>query len=473
MLSLAENFYSKFSSSISLCIVPVMLSHPSNPGISVNTYALLDNGSQGTFIDIEVLEQIGIPGIQTSLSLKTLHGERTERCIAVDKLIVTSIQHNYSMQLPRVYSQKIIPVDMNDIPSPEKLKRWKYLEPIFNHILSPTDGKKVSLLIGGNCPKALEPMQVIQSQDGGPYAFRSRLGWCISGPMDGVCSSKKCNAAAVQTEINNGGSTRFFSSPDVLKENAMQEMLLAMYKHDFNDLQSPSNPDAKQYSLEEKQFLSMMEDECMMVDGHYVLPLPFRNTDVKMPNNKYQAVQRSVQLKSKLSKNPDMLKDYTDFMNELFEKNYAITVDDANVQDGKVWYIPHHGVYHPRKPGKIRVVFDCSAKYKDVDLNSVLLQGPDLTNQLVGVLTRFRDGRVAIIGDIEKMFYQVKVKPEHQDYLRFLWWPNGDFTKELAEFKMTVHLFGAVSSPSCANFALRCTSKQYGQNYDLDVSLHC
>ena len=466
----SESFYSKFSSSISLCIVPVVLSHLSNPEISFNTYALLDNGSQGTFIDIEFLEQIGIQGIQTSLSLKTLHGERTEKCIAVDKLIVTSIQHNYSMQLPRVYSQKTIPVDINDIPSPEKLKRWKYLEPIFNQLNSPPDGTKVSLLIGGNCPKALEPMQVIQSQDGGPYAFRSRLGWCISGPMDGLCYSKKCNAAAVQNEDYNGCSTRLFPSPDVLRETAMKEMLLAMYKHDFNDLQSPINQDSKQYSLEEKQFLNMMEAECTMVDGHYVLPLPFRNTDIMMPNNKYQAIQRSVQLKSKLSKNPHMLKDYTDFMNELLEKNYAIPVNDDNVRNGNVWYIPHHGVYHPKKPRKIRIVFDYSAKYKDIDLNSVLLQGPDLTNQLVGVLTRFREGRVAIVGDIEKMFYQVKVKPEHQDYLRFLWWPNGDFTQELAEFKMTVHLFGAVSSPSCANFALRRTSKQYGQNYDADVS---
>lgn len=24
-----------------------------------------------------------------------------------------------------------------------------------------------------------------------------------------------------------------------------------------------------------------------------------------------------------------------------------------------VWYIPHHGVYHPQKTDKLRVVFDC------------------------------------------------------------------------------------------------------------------
>ena len=38
---------------------------------------------------------------------------------------------------------------------------------------------------------------------------------------------------------------------------------------------------------------------------------------------------------------------------------------------GNVWYIPHHGVYHPRKPEKIRVVFDCSAKYDATALKEV------------------------------------------------------------------------------------------------------
>ncbi|KAL1277108.1 hypothetical protein QQF64_023781 [Cirrhinus molitorella] len=37
----------------------------------------------------------------------------------------------------------------------------------------------------------------------------------------------------------------------------------------------------------------------------------------------------------------------------------------ATPKVGNAWYIPHHGVYHPRKPKKIRVVFDCSAKFED------------------------------------------------------------------------------------------------------------
>ena len=58
-------------------------------------------------------------------------------------------------------------------------------------------------------------------------------------------------------------------------------------------------------------------------------------------------------------------------------------------EEGDAWYVPHHGVYHPHKPGKSRVVFDCSAKFVGLSLNSMLYKGPDLINSLVGVLTRF------------------------------------------------------------------------------------
>ena len=53
------------------------------------------------------------------------------------------------------------------------------------------------------------------------------------------------------------------------------------------------------------------------------------------------------------------------------------------------------------------------------------------------------------------MFHQVHVNEEHCDFLCFLWWGQGDTTKEPEEYRMTVHLFSATSSLGCANLALR------------------
>ncbi len=81
-----------------------------------------------------------------------------------------------------------------------------------------------------------------------------------------------------------------------------------------------------------------------------------------------------------------------------------------------------------------------------------------------------------IMADIESMFHQVQVPPDDRDLLRFLWWPNGDMEQLPAEHRMKVHLFGATSSPSCANFALRKCAEDYGHHYGeetVDKLLHC
>ena len=112
-------------------------------------------------------------------------------------------------------------------------------------------------------------------------------------------------------------------------------------------------------------------------------------------------------------------------------------------------------MYHPKKPGKLQVVFDCTAEFQGHSLNCNLLQGPALMNSLVGVLCRFRQEPVAFACNIEGMFHQVHINEEHRDFLCFLWWGQGDTTKEPEEYRMTVHLFGATSSPGCTNSALQ------------------
>lgn len=124
---------------------------------------------------------------------------------------------------------------------------------------------------------------------------------------------------------------------------------------------------------------------------------------------------------------------------------------------------------NPNKPGKVRVVFDCAARYKGTSLNDQLLQGPDQTNSLVGVLTRFRQDKIALVADIEAMFHQVKVSDDDCEALRFLWWPGGNLDKPVKEYCMKVHLFGATSSPSCAGYALRRTADDNAGGFNEDT----
>jgi hypothetical protein len=62
-----------------------------------------------------------------------------------------------------------------------------------------------------------------------------------------------------------------------------------------------------------------------------------------------------------------------------------MTAEEASARSNITWYLPHHPVFNPNKPGKVRVVFDAAAKFQDMLLNEHL-QSPDLMNDLVGIL---------------------------------------------------------------------------------------
>ena len=53
------------------------------------------------------------------------------------------------------------------------------------------------------------------------------------------------------------------------------------------------------------------------------------------------------------------------------------------------------------------------------------------------------------------MFHQFHVKAEDQDYLRFLWWEDGDLESQPSVYRMKVHVFGAGSSPGYSKYGLK------------------
>ena len=126
------------------------------------------------------------------------------------------------------------------------------------------------------------------------------------------------------------------------------------------------------------------------------MPLPLRNNVAELPNNKELALSRLMKLRQRLKSDTQYRKDYVDFMQENIKNGFAERVPREEVSDKnrRVWYIPHHGVYHKEKSGKIKVVFDCSALYPGFSLSQQLLQGPDLTKNLTGVLCRFEMERI-------------------------------------------------------------------------------
>jgi len=192
--------------------------------------------------------------------------------------------------------------------------------------------------------------------------------------------------------------------------------MLRMFDHEFSE--DRSNADDKAFSVEDELFLDLMEESAKKVDGHYQLPLPWKDTDIRLPFNRSMALKRLHSLKRKLERNASLFALYQNSMDALLRDGYARKIPDGDeAKAQRTWYVPHHS---SNAAGKFRVVHDCAAVFGGTSLNENLLQGPDLTNTLLGVLLRSSQGKVAFTGDIKSMFFQVKVDPRDCDSLRFL-----------------------------------------------------
>ena len=206
------------------------------------------------------------------------------------------------------------------------------------------------------------------------------------------------------------------------------------------------------HSFLDKKVLEFWDENITFKDGHYYLPIPFKNKLHSFPNNKMLAEKRLSSLNSKL-KIRNLTDKYEQNIQVLLDKGYAepVTPHEIDLNDGNVWYLPHHPVLSDKKPGKIRTVFDCAAQYKGVSLNNQCLQGPDINNKLIDVLLRFRQYEYAVMADVECMYMQVKIPPSDRNVLRFLWDVNG----VTQHYRMTSHLFGGVWCAASSTYALR------------------
>ncbi|KAK3731803.1 hypothetical protein QZH41_007629 [Actinostola sp. cb2023] len=91
-------------------------------------------------------------------------------------------------------------------------------------------------------------------------------------------------------------------------------------------------------------------------------------------------------------------------------------------------------------------------------------------NSLLGVLMRFRKEEVAVMCDIEQMFYSFHVNPSHREFLRFLWFEANDPKNPVIEYRMNMHLFGNGPSPAVATFGLRKTAADGEEEFGTDVT---
>jgi transposase InsO family protein len=404
----------------------------------VQTLALLDSGSTGTFCTDELAKQLNLVGKQRNLLISTVEQQGLEVHTKEVQLIVTDISSSNRIVLPTVYTRPTLQISADALSRQLDMSKYRHLNGV---VLPEWSTYKVHLIIGQDMPEALVATEVRRGGKGEPWASKTALGWTIHGPL--------CEGAMSHVSVNHS----------VCVEQSLDVVVERFWKLDDPSAFDVGN-ERLSWSQEDRMVIKLWQDQAEhLPEGHYQLPLPFKDSKASLSNNRQIALFRLQLLKKRLDKDAHLKQKYVDSMEVLITRGYAEKLPTQNtIESEPVWYLPHHAVTSKNKPDKLRVVLDCAAKFKNVSLNDVVHQGPDLLNSLNGVLLRFREQPVAFAADIETMYYQVKVVPEHRNVLRFLWWPNGDSSSQPATYRMTVHPFGGVWSPSCANFVLHKTA---------------
>ena len=399
-----------------------------------NTGVFLDSGSVISFISKDLVRKlgggVGNYGSEKKLEITTIDGTKELVCSVLHGVTVVGEGGSAEIELPPLYVVQEIPGGSDGLSRECKWRDFPHLAEI--HIVEPS---KVELLLGSDVPAALEPVEVANAPTAGePFAWRSRLGWVF-------CTGRRGEQRGKGVPVNR----------ITLKS---QEEFLDQVKKVFEVEFDGSNDEGMGLSVEDRQWKKVVDEGCTKVGKQYEIPLPFRRNEPVMPFSKGVAKKRALALRKKLQADYSFKLQYAVAMEEMLREGYCSRARGEIEDERHVWYIPHFGV---RTKEETRIVFDCAARSCGACLNDFLIQGPDVNSLLCNVLLRFRQCAVAYMADIKAMFYQVKV-PEHQRrYMRFWWWLDQSLEGEPVEFEMNVHVFGAVSSPSVAMYALRRT----------------
>ena len=207
----------------------------------------------------------------------------------------------------------------------------------------------------------------------------------------------------------------------------------------------------------------LIRKSAIKIGEQWMIPIPWSRSPSELPNNYSQAFARLKATEKKLRENPEFAEMYNQQVVDLVERGCArkLTKEELESYDGPVFYLSHHAVIRPEKLSTpCRLVFNSAASFRGHVLNNYQYKGPDLLQNLGGVLLRFRENAVAVVGDVRKMYHQVLILPSTDaNCHRFLWRNMEDRPPDI--YKKRVLTFGDKCSPAPANTAMNLTAEEH------------
>ena len=292
-------------------VVPVWLTHSTDPHRSRLVYALLDSQSDSSFILDQTLNSFAVSSMEVNLTVSTMIG--SNQSVSSRKTSGFRVRgHNLSesIALPPLYSRPDIPHNRNHFPSKEFCSKFDHLRSVAQQISS-FHNIEVGLLIGFDCSKASRPLEVVISQDSSlPYAVRTPLGWTVVGS----CGSTSSRVISHRTVCSESTSIELVKTT---KEVDPREVLNVLEK-DFKDVEEVIG-----FSKEDTRFKDITSTRRQVSDGRYEVPMPFKENLPTLECNIDFAEKRLSMLRQKMERDLLYKEEYTKFMNHVVDLNFC------------------------------------------------------------------------------------------------------------------------------------------------------
>ena len=280
---------------------------------------------------------------------------------------------------------------------------WPHIESL--DLADPSFGRpgNVDILLGADVYARLLREGLQKGPHGAPTAQRTALGWIVFGA---VAAPPGNNSVVLTTRVE--------------EQDSLHDLLRGFWELEEVERQRDLSPE----DLEcEKHFVEgCRRDET----GRYMIRLPLKQE----PSNKLQETLSIARCslrrtQGRMRKNEEFAKEYQHFMREFedLEHTRQLINDGTDMQNHRMAYLPHHGIWQSSdRDKKLRVVFDASCKVSSgLSLNDMLHTEPTLQTDLITIFLRWRIHRFVIVADIEKMFRQIRVDARDVDLQRILW----------------------------------------------------
>ncbi|KYN19992.1 hypothetical protein ALC57_07763 [Trachymyrmex cornetzi] len=160
------------------------------------------------------------------------------------------------------------------------------------------------------------------------------------------------------------------------------------------------------------------------VNGRYIVKLPFKLPPENLGNSKHKTMRLMTKLNNRFKIDAKYAQAYAKFLREYETLEHMSMIPPSQLKPSISFYLPYHGVWKETSvTTKLRVVFNGSSKpdYGFWILNELLYTGPKLQTELFNVLLWCRQFHHVFTSDVEKMYIQIKVHPDHWDFQRILW----------------------------------------------------